>query len=229
MQSCLQQVNRHRSRRRCRRGDRRGGAGCVGGCAAPCRSDRPATILVSAACGIAVLRRLSCSGSLDQGAKPRRSSRGWRSSCATNSSWNCPQDKTLITHAASQAARFLGYEISVQHARHEDHPAVVGRSTADRPVRVPRDVIQSKCAAYMKSGKPALRGPLLHRRGFHDRRDSTGPNTAGSSSTTCSPRTCSAWAGCAGSWRPRCSRPWPRSTVVGDEDGPQVPGDHRHP
>ena len=31
------------------------------------------------------------------------------------SSWNCPQDKTLITHARTGAARFLGYEITVQH------------------------------------------------------------------------------------------------------------------
>ena len=31
-------------------------------------------------------------------------------------------DKTLITHARTRAARYLGYEIIVQHVRREDHP-----------------------------------------------------------------------------------------------------------
>ena len=39
----------------------------------------------------------------------------WRGSCATTSRWNCTPDKTLITHARTRAARFLGYEIIVQH------------------------------------------------------------------------------------------------------------------
>jgi hypothetical protein len=34
-----------------------------------------------------------------------------------------------------------------------------------------------------------------------------------SSSTTSWPRTCSAWAACTGSWRPRCSRRWRASTA----------------
>ena len=57
----------------------------------------------------------TCSGSPDPRPKPRRSNSAWRSSCVTNSSWNCRQDKTLITHARTGAARFLGYEITVQH------------------------------------------------------------------------------------------------------------------
>ena len=31
-------------------------------------------------------------------------------------------DKTLITHARTRAARFLGYEITVQHCNEQDHP-----------------------------------------------------------------------------------------------------------
>ena len=31
------------------------------------------------------------------------------------------QQKTLITHARSQHARFLGYDITVQHSSDEDH------------------------------------------------------------------------------------------------------------
>ena len=36
------------------------------------------------------------------------------------------QDKTLITHARTQAASFLGYQVTVQHSR--DRPAVNGVS-----------------------------------------------------------------------------------------------------
>jgi hypothetical protein len=65
--------------------------------------------------------------------------------------------KTLITHARTQAARFLGYEITVQHANHTRRTAngVIG-------VRVPKDVIKAKCAPYMKRGKPAKRPGLVN-------------------------------------------------------------------
>jgi hypothetical protein len=41
------------------------------------------------------------------------------------------QDKTLITHARTGAASFLGYEITVQHSL--DRPAVNGGNPAARP------------------------------------------------------------------------------------------------
>jgi group II intron reverse transcriptase/maturase len=71
------------------------------------------------------------------------------------------ESKTLITHAASQAARFLGYEIRAQHA---DTKITRGRRMVNGQVGlfVPRDVIRSKCAEYMSRGKPAFRGSLLH-------------------------------------------------------------------
>jgi len=52
------------------------------------------------------------------------------------------QEKTLITHARSGAARFLGYEITVQHSR--DRPQVNGCIR----LRVPPAVIKAKCAPY---------------------------------------------------------------------------------
>jgi group II intron reverse transcriptase/maturase len=58
------------------------------------------------------------------------------------------QDKTLITHARTGAARFLGYEITVQHSR--DRPQVNGVIG----LRVPRAVITAKCAPYLRLGKP---------------------------------------------------------------------------
>jgi hypothetical protein len=62
------------------------------------------------------------------------------------------EEKTLITHARSQRARFLGYEIDVQQANDK----IAGRLRAVNgtiALHVPPDVIPSKCAKYMKDGK----------------------------------------------------------------------------
>jgi hypothetical protein len=66
------------------------------------------------------------------------------------------EEKTLITHGRTQAARFLGYEITVQHSR--DRPKVNGGIR----LRVPRAVIKAKCAPYLKLGKPERRAELLN-------------------------------------------------------------------
>jgi group II intron reverse transcriptase/maturase len=66
------------------------------------------------------------------------------------------EDKTLITHARTQAAKFLGYEITVQHAR--SRPTVNGSIG----LRVPREVIKEKCGPYLKHGKPEYRAELLN-------------------------------------------------------------------
>jgi group II intron reverse transcriptase/maturase len=66
------------------------------------------------------------------------------------------QEKTLITHARSGAARFLGYEITVQHSR--DRPQVNGAVR----LRVPRAVITAKCAPYLAHGKPERRTELMN-------------------------------------------------------------------
>jgi group II intron reverse transcriptase/maturase len=71
------------------------------------------------------------------------------------------QDKTLITHARTGAARFLGYEITVQHANRR----LTGGQRAVNGVvalRVPLDVIKAKCASYLRRGKPARRPALLN-------------------------------------------------------------------
>jgi group II intron reverse transcriptase/maturase len=66
------------------------------------------------------------------------------------------EDKTLITHARTRAAKFLGYEITVQHAR--SRPTVNGSIG----LRVPREVIKEKCGPYLKHGKPEHRAELLN-------------------------------------------------------------------
>lgn len=71
------------------------------------------------------------------------------------------QSKTLITHATSQAARFLGYQIRAQHS---DVKITRRRRAVNGAIGlfVPRDVIRQRCALYMSKGKPAQRGALLH-------------------------------------------------------------------
>ena len=71
------------------------------------------------------------------------------------------ETKTLITHARTDAARFLGYEITTQHANHE---IAGGRRVANGGIRlrVPRDVIKTKCSRYMQRGKPERRPGLMN-------------------------------------------------------------------
>jgi group II intron reverse transcriptase/maturase len=70
-------------------------------------------------------------------------------------------EKTLITHARTGAARYLGYEITVTHA---DSKITNGRRSANARIalRVPITVLKAKCALYLKRGKPAHRPELLN-------------------------------------------------------------------
>ncbi|MGI5327605.1 reverse transcriptase domain-containing protein [Actinomadura nitritigenes] len=67
------------------------------------------------------------------------------------------QDKTLITHARTGAARFLGYDIVVQH---NNTKVVRGFRRANGMIglRVPDDVIKAKCAPFLDRGKPVHQG-----------------------------------------------------------------------
>ena len=64
------------------------------------------------------------------------------------------EEKTLITHARDDVARFLGFEVQAQHAddRH-DHR---GQRCINGGIgfRVSQKVIQAKCAKYLRRGKP---------------------------------------------------------------------------
>jgi hypothetical protein len=72
------------------------------------------------------------------------------------------EEKTLITHASSEAARFLGYDVKVQMAN--DYIDPTGRRGANGVIAlfVPSSVIDKKCAEYMKNGKTIHRGKLLN-------------------------------------------------------------------
>ena len=67
--------------------------------------------------------------------------------------------KTLITHARTQRARFLGYDITVWHS---DTKLTGGRRTANGKIalKVPPDVIKAQCARYRQHGKPWHRPAL---------------------------------------------------------------------
>ena len=71
-------------------------------------------------------------------------------------------EKTLITNATSDAAHFLGYEIVAQRAN-EKHNSQSGHRTVNGKMglRVPADVVQSRCARYMQKGVPAHRNELV--------------------------------------------------------------------
>ena len=67
--------------------------------------------------------------------------------------------KTLITHARTQRARFLGYDITVQHSSTKitrNRRSVNGRIA----LRVPPDVVKAQCARYRCHGKPWHRSRL---------------------------------------------------------------------
>jgi group II intron reverse transcriptase/maturase len=64
------------------------------------------------------------------------------------------EEKTLVTHARDEVARFLGYDLHVLHADNKhDHR---GQRCINGSVglRVPPNVIKAKCVKYMQGGKP---------------------------------------------------------------------------
>jgi group II intron reverse transcriptase/maturase len=77
------------------------------------------------------------------------------------------EEKTLITHAATQAARFLGYEIVGGHCNsrlfgEKNKPKRVKRRRLNGTMRlrVPADVIERKRREYQQRGKPLRRMTL---------------------------------------------------------------------
>jgi group II intron reverse transcriptase/maturase len=72
------------------------------------------------------------------------------------------EEKTLLTHASTTEARFLGYAISV----HQDNNrrGVGGNRTFSGMIglRIPQGRVQEACKPYMANGKPIHRPELLH-------------------------------------------------------------------
>jgi hypothetical protein len=81
------------------------------------------------------------------------------------------EEKTLITHARSGAARFLGYEITV---RQENRKRTKNRARGTKcrsinghiGLRVPRTVLVDKCNRYKKRTKVIHRAELMNERDY---------------------------------------------------------------
>ncbi|MFF0146083.1 group II intron reverse transcriptase/maturase [Amycolatopsis sulphurea] len=71
------------------------------------------------------------------------------------------QEKTLITHARTGAARFLGYEITVQH-NDTKKTGRYRRVNGQIALRVPREVIKAKSTPYLRRSKPAKQAALTN-------------------------------------------------------------------
>ncbi len=76
------------------------------------------------------------------------------------------EEKTLITHARSQAAKFLGYEITTLQSNSKqsrDKNGQRGRSVnGSTGLRVPATVVKEKCKRYMRNNTPIHRAELLN-------------------------------------------------------------------
>ena len=72
------------------------------------------------------------------------------------------ESKTLITHGRTEAARFLGYEVNVQHNDTKLDANGLRSVNGNIGLRVPSDVVRAKSAAYMRNGKPIHLGMRLH-------------------------------------------------------------------
>jgi len=72
------------------------------------------------------------------------------------------QEKTLITHAQTEVAHFLGYEVHTLHAdsKHDERGqrCINGRIG----LRIPREVIQTHCKNYMRHGEPVHLMPRVN-------------------------------------------------------------------
>lgn len=84
--------------------------------------------------------------------------KGW---LQDNLKLNLSDEKTLITHASTESARFLGYDIKVQ--RVNDYIDPTGRRGVNGVIGlyIPVDVLEAKRARYLKKGKPIHRPELL--------------------------------------------------------------------
>jgi hypothetical protein len=71
-------------------------------------------------------------------------------------------EKPLITHARSQAARFLGYAITVLYRDTKRDRRGHRSLTGQIGLKVPVDVVHAKCGRYLAQARPCHRPELRH-------------------------------------------------------------------
>jgi group II intron reverse transcriptase/maturase len=74
------------------------------------------------------------------------------------------EEKTLITHAKTETARFLGYRIGVFHNNTRQNPQYDHRRNINGQISlgVPTEVIRNKCSEFLQGEKPIHRKPLMN-------------------------------------------------------------------
>lgn len=75
------------------------------------------------------------------------------------------QTKTLVTHARTEKARFLGYEIGLKQ---DNSKQTHKRRSVNAHIRlsVPQNVIEERCQRYTRKGKPIHRAEMLNESEF---------------------------------------------------------------
>ena len=113
------------------------------------------------------------------------------------------QAKTLITHARTRAARFLGYDITVQHC---DTKITNGRRSVNGRIalRVPPDVIKAKCAPLPAPGQTLAPAPAAEPGRLRHRADLRSRIPGHRELLPARPGRLAAAARCAGTPRRRC-------------------------
>jgi group II intron reverse transcriptase/maturase len=76
------------------------------------------------------------------------------------------QEKTLVTNATTEAARFLGYEIVNQQADDKHDSSGRRKVNGRMGLRVPADVIERYCRLYMHDSKPKGLNELINDEDF---------------------------------------------------------------
>jgi Type II intron maturase/AI2M/AI1M-like, HNH endonuclease len=138
-----------------------GGAATVlryGSCASSGRACPPGipVIPATAGSGTSATPTITCSGSPARRPEAEQIKQRLAGFLRDDLKLELSAGKTLITHARTQAARFLGYDITVQHS--PCRPSVNGVIG----LRVPRAVITAKAAPYLRHGKPGHRPELMN-------------------------------------------------------------------
>jgi group II intron reverse transcriptase/maturase len=74
---------------------------------------------------------------------------------------NLSEEKTLITHARTQKARFLGYDISTTYC---DSKLTANERSINGSIalRLPASFIENRCRSYKEKGKPCSQKGLVH-------------------------------------------------------------------
>lgn len=72
------------------------------------------------------------------------------------------ETKTLITHARTEAARFLGYDVRIFHDNTVRTPSGRRRINGVVGLKVPADVLRRTCTPYLAHGRPIHRLERIH-------------------------------------------------------------------